>query len=155
MPLLALVFALAAAVIHAFWNLLLARAPDTESTTAVAFVAAVVVFAPVTALIWRVDSRVWPFIAVTSVLQLVYFALLATAYRRSELSVSAGLASFGAYALVLAALERVSAASVAAVRETSIVIATALAAPLLKERVGPTRLAGAVAVAVGVALLAG
>ena len=84
MPLLALVFALAAAVIHAFWNLLLARAPDTESTTAVAFVAAVVVFAPVTALIWRVDSRVWPFIAVTSVLQLVYFALLATAYRRSR-----------------------------------------------------------------------
>ena len=155
MPLLALVFALAAAVIHAFWNLLLARAPDTESTTAVAFVAAVVVFAPVTALIWRVDSRVWPFIAVTSVLQLVYFALLATAYRRSELSVSAGLASFGAYALVLAALERVSAASVAAVRETSIVIATALAAPLLKERVGPTRFAGAVAFAVGVALLAG
>ena len=151
MPLLALVFALAAAVIHAFWNLLLARAPDTESTTAVAFVAAVVVFAPVTALTWRVDSRVWPFIAVTSVLQLVYFALLATAYRRSELSVSAGLASFGAYALVLAALERASAASVAAVRETSIVIATALAAPLLKERVGPTRLAGAV----GVALLAG
>ncbi len=273
MPLLALVFALAAAVLHAFWNLLLARARDVECATAVALIAAVVVFAPVTALTWRIDSRVWPFIAVTSVLQLVYFALLATAYRRSELSVvyplarglapvivlvvgavalsaatsavqvvgvclvatgvlvvrgfrrptgssgvgfgiaiaatiasytlldkhgiryaspitylelsmipatigyagtvlvvrgrsllrsavglasvAAGLASFGAYALVLAALERASAASVAAVRETSIVIATALAAPLLKERVGPARLAGAVAVAVGVALLAG
>ena len=273
MPLLALVFALTAAVLHAFWNLLLARARDIECATAVALIAAVVVFAPVTALTWRIDSRVWPFIAVTSVLQLVYFALLATAYRRSELSVvyplarglapvivlvvgaealsaatsavqvvgvcfvaagvlvvrgfrrqtgssgvrfglaiattiaaytlldkrgiryaapitylelsmipatigyagtvlvvrgrsllrsaigpasiAAGLASFGAYALVLAALERASAASVAAVRETSIVIATALAAPLLKERVGPTRLAGAVAVAVGVALLAG
>ena len=273
MPLLALVFALAAAVLHAFWNLLLARERDVESATAVALIAAVVVFAPVTALMWRIDSRVWPFIAVTSVLQLVYFALLATAYRRSELSVvyplarglapvivlvvgavalsaatsavqvlgvclvavgvlvvrglrrptgssgvrfglaiaatiasytlldkhgiryaspitylelsmipatigyagtvlivrgrsrlrsaigtasiAAGVASFGAYALVLAALERASAASVAAVRETSIVIATALAAPLLKERVGRARLVGAVLVAVGVALLAG
>ena len=37
----------------------------------------------------------------------------------------------------------------------SIVIATALAAPLLKERVGAWRLAGAVAVAAGVVLLAG
>lgn len=275
MPALALSFALAAAFLHAFWNLLLARARDTESATAVALIAAVVVFAPVTALTWRAESRVWPFIAVTSVLQLVYFALLATAYRRSELSVvyplarglapvlvlvvgaaalaeatsvaqvvgvclvavgvllvrglrrsgtasggssgvrwglaiaatiaaytlldkhgiryaapitylelsmvpatvgyagavlaakgrarlraevsaaaiAAGLASFGAYALVLAALARASAASVAAVRETSIVIATAVAAPLLRERVGPSRLVGAVLVAGGIALL--
>ena len=271
MPPLALSFALAAAFLHAFWNLLLARARDIESATAVALVAAVVVFAPVTAATWRAESRVWPFIAVTSMLQLLYFGLLTTAYRRSELSVvyplarglapvlvlvvgaavlaeatsaaqvvgvclvaagvllvrglrrpsgssgvrwglaiaatiaaytlldkhgiryaapitylelsmvpsavgyagvvlavkgraqlraelgvpaiAAGLASFGAYALVLAALARASAASVAAVRETSIVIATALAAPLLRERVGPARLAGAVLVAGGIALL--
>ena len=44
--------------------------------------------------------------------------------------------SFGAYVLVLAALARASAASVAAVRETSVVIATAAAAPFLQERVG-------------------
>jgi uncharacterized membrane protein len=43
---------------------------------------------------------------------------------------------------------------VAAVRETSVVIAAALAAPLLRERVGVARLAGAVLVVVGVALLA-
>jgi drug/metabolite transporter (DMT)-like permease len=42
---------------------------------------------------------------------------------------------------------------VAAVRETSVVIATALAAPILRERVGGMRLAGAVLVVVGVALL--
>jgi drug/metabolite transporter (DMT)-like permease len=72
----------------------------------------------------------------------------------SAASVAAGLASFGAYALVLAALARASAASVAAVRETSVVLATALAAPLLRERVGPGRLAGAVLVAGGIALLA-
>ncbi len=68
-------------------------------------------------------------------------------------SVAAGLATFGAYVLVLAALSRAPAASVAAVRETSVVIATALAAPVLHERVGAARLAGAVLVVVGVALL--
>jgi drug/metabolite transporter (DMT)-like permease len=71
----------------------------------------------------------------------------------STASVGAGLATFGAYVLVLAALSRASAASVAAVRETSVVIATALAAPLLRERVGAIRLAGAVLVVAGVALL--
>jgi drug/metabolite transporter (DMT)-like permease len=68
-------------------------------------------------------------------------------------SIAAGLATFGAYILVLAALSRASAASVAAVRETSVVIATALAAPLLHERVEAARLAGAVLVVAGVALL--
>ena len=272
MPPQALSLALAAAFVHAFWNLLLARARDPESATAIALLAAIVAFAPVTALTWRLDNRVWPYLAVTSALQLLYFALLATAYRRAELSfvyplsrglapvlvlvvggvaldqvtskeqvvgvclvaagillvrgirrptrseglffalgiaaciaaytlvdkrgiryaapvtylelsmipaalvyaaavigtkgrtrvraelgapaIVAGLASFGAYSLVLAALERASAASVAAVRETSVVIAAVLAAPLLRERVGRSRLAGTVLVAGGIALLA-
>ncbi len=64
-----------------------------------------------------------------------------------------GLASFGAFALALYALRLASAASVAAVRETSVVIAVALAAPLLGENVGPRRLAGAALVVVGIAVL--
>ena len=75
---------------------------------------------------------------------------------RSELNLSsvvAGVATFTAYALVLAALERASAASVAAVRETSVVIATLLAAVVLKEHVTPVRLTGAMLVAGGVAIL--
>lgn len=64
-----------------------------------------------------------------------------------------GLASFGAFALALFALRQASAASVAAVRETSVVIAVALAAPFLGERVGPRRLAGAVLVVAGIAVL--
>ncbi|HVH51998.1 MAG TPA: EamA family transporter, partial [Gaiellaceae bacterium] len=79
-----------------------------------------------------------------------------TAAIRAEIgpaTIVAGLATFGAYALVLAALQRAAAAPVAAVRETSVVIATALAAVVLKERVGPARLAGAALVAGGVALL--
>ena len=36
MPATALALALGAAFLHAFWNLLLARAPDIEAATAVA-----------------------------------------------------------------------------------------------------------------------
>ena len=82
----AFALALGAAFLHALWNILLARENDPEPATAVAICASVVVFAPVAAVVWDVDPRVWPFIAVTSALQLVYFALLATAYRRAELS---------------------------------------------------------------------
>jgi drug/metabolite transporter (DMT)-like permease len=271
-PASALAFALAAAFVHAFWNVLLARARDPEAAAAVALVTAVLVFAPVTALTWDVRAGVWPFLIASAALQLLYFTLLAAAYRRVALSVVyplsrgtapvlvlvvgivalgkssswgqalgvvlvgigvllvrgfgrgedvgrgvafglgiacciaaytlvdkhgithaapisyleltmllpalvyaaavaklkgrstlrseisaanavAGLATFGAYALVLAALERASAASVAAVRETSVVIAALLAGAVLRERVGPGRLAGAALVAGGVALL--
>jgi drug/metabolite transporter (DMT)-like permease len=271
MPISALALALGAAFLHAFWNLVLARAPDIEAATTVALLAGVVAFAPVAALAWDAEPEVWPYLAVTSLLQLTYFVLLTAAYDRAELSfvypiargsapvlvlvagvvvlgeaasatqvggvllvaagvllvrgvrrraaagdlalalaigaciaaytlldqrgvryaspvvyqelsmipvtiaflaltprrrgaeavrgaigpapIAAGLATFGAYILVLAALSRASAASVAAVRETSVVIATALAAPLLHERVGASRLAGAVLVVAGVALL--
>jgi drug/metabolite transporter (DMT)-like permease len=267
----ALVLALAAAFVHALWNLLLARASDVEARTAVALVVALLAFAPVTAATWEWDAAVWPYIGVTSMLQLSYFFLLTAAYRAHEFSVVypvargsapvlvlvagllfletdtsagqaagvavvalgillvrgltrrapsaavllglaiagciaaytlvdkeglryagpipynevamiaptlayagavaarkgigalraevsattviAGVATFGAYALVLAALERGPAAGVAAVRETSIVIAAGLAALFLRERVGPLRLFGAVVVAGGVALL--
>jgi drug/metabolite transporter (DMT)-like permease len=72
----------------------------------------------------------------------------------SRWSAAAGLGMFGAYGLVLAALRLAPAASVAAVRETSIVMATALAAVYLHERVSPARAAGAVLVCAGVAVLA-
>ena len=76
---------------------------------------------------------------------------------RAEIGVAtfaAAACSFGAYALVLAALSLAPAAAVAAVRETSILFAVALAAVALRERVGPVRVAGAVLVVVGVALVA-
>jgi drug/metabolite transporter (DMT)-like permease len=270
-PLTALALALAAAFVHALWNLLLARAGDIEAATAVALVVAVVTFAFPAAAFWHVDRGVWPYIVASAGFELVYFALLAAAYRRAEFSVVypiargsapvlvlvvalaglrtstswqqaagvalvaggivfvrgfqhgmkrggvafgltigcciagytvidkygiryatpvsyleltmtppaiayavavargkglaalraetnpaavvAGLATFGAYALVLAALQRAPAASVAAVRETSVIVATALAGIYLKERVGWVRMAGAVAVAAGIGLL--
>ncbi|MGZ4110415.1 MAG: EamA family transporter [Actinomycetota bacterium] len=270
MPATALAFALSAAVFHALWNLLLARAPDVEATAAVALITAEVVFAPVALVVWRADAGVWPWLVGSGLFELAYFALLATAYRRAPLSVVypvarggapvlvlavsvvalghgtsagqvggvalvvlgvllvrglgradaagllfgvaiaccvagytlidkngiehagpipylelsmllptlayagavvrvkgaaavraaagppaivAGLATFVAYAFVLAALARASAASVAAVRETSVVVAAALAAVVLKERVTVWRFAGACLVVCGIALL--
>ena len=275
MPLDAFALALGSAFLHALWNLILGRERDPEAATAIALCAAVAVFAPVAVLRWDADSGVWPYVVVTSTLQLAYFALLATAYRRAEVSVVypiargmapvlvlvfglavlgtgvgpgqavgvclvglgvllvrgpsvgrvdargtgaafglavasciaaytlvdkhgvehadpivylelgmvpatlgyvgfllatrsgaarlratagplpalAGLLSFAAYALVLAALLRAPAAAVAAVRETSVLIAALLAGPLLGEAVGPVRLGGAALVVGGVALI--
>ncbi|HYM63078.1 MAG TPA: DMT family transporter [Gaiellaceae bacterium] len=271
MPAAALAFAIAAAFLHAFWNLLLAKARDPEAATAVMLCFALVAYAPVAALTWHLERAAIPYLVVTSFLQLVYTALLAAAYRRAELSVVypisrgtapvlvllvgiaalgagtsaqqaagvclvglgillvrglkrkadlvgvifglvlagfiaaytlvdkdgiryaapfvylelsmilpavgltllvarlrgwrslvaevrpatalAGFATFGAYGLVLAALARAPAASVAAVRETSIVIAAGFAAIVLREQVGAVRLGGAVLVALGVALI--
>jgi uncharacterized membrane protein len=69
-------------------------------------------------------------------------------------TVVVGAASAAAYLLVLLALRLASAPAVSAVRETSVVIATALAALFLGERVTRGRVAGSVLVAAGVALLA-
>ena len=266
MPLDALAFALGAAALHAFWNFVLARERDVEAATALAVVSVLVVLVLPAALTWRVEADAIPFIVASGVLELVYFAMLAAAYRRYELSlvypvarglapvlalvivvaaggalpaalgvvgvlaVSAGVllvrgprgnlhglavgaaiaaiiggytvvdrygiqhaaagpylllimigpaivyplaigkrrlrAAAGwqpfaigaglsvAYLLVLLALRVASAPAVSAVRETSVVMATALAAVVLHERVSRGRLAGSVLVAAGVALLA-
>jgi drug/metabolite transporter (DMT)-like permease len=72
----------------------------------------------------------------------------------SRWTAGAGIGMFVAYALVLAALRLAPAASVAAVRETSVVMATVLAAVVLHEPVSRGRATGAVLVAVGVVALA-
>jgi drug/metabolite transporter (DMT)-like permease len=64
------------------------------------------------------------------------------------------VATFGAYLLVLAALQLAPAAPVSAVRESSVVMAALLAAVFLNERMSKAKLAGAVAVVVGVGLIA-
>jgi drug/metabolite transporter (DMT)-like permease len=69
-------------------------------------------------------------------------------------SLPAGIGMVGAYVLVLAALERAEAAPVAALRETSVVLAAAGAAIGGRERVPPSRLAGAVLVVAGIAAIA-
>jgi len=63
-------------------------------------------------------------------------------------------ATFGAFLMVLAAFRLAPAAPVAAVRESSVVIAALLAAVVLHEPVDGRRLGGALAVAAGVAAIA-
>jgi drug/metabolite transporter (DMT)-like permease len=89
----------------------------------------------------------------------VYAAALAMRGRdlRGELRPQAfltGACIVGAYGLVLAALRLADAAPVAAVRESSVVIAAVLAAVFLNERVDARRLGGALCVVAGVAAIA-
>jgi drug/metabolite transporter (DMT)-like permease len=256
-------------VIHAVWNMLLAGARDSQAFAAVVLLVGAVAGAPVAVVGWRLDDGVWPYLVATSLLELAYFALLAFAYTRAELSVvyplarglapvlvlagavaftgagttlrqiagvlivaagillvrgagrgrgallavaiacaiaaytvvdkhgvvhaspvaylelmsiftglsyagvlvlrrgtaplraelgwrsiGAGIGAFAAYACVLGALQLASAASVSAVRESSVLVATALAAVVLRERVTAWRAGGAVLVVAGIVLLA-
>ena len=94
--------ALAAAFLHAGWNLLLARARDVQAATAVVLGISVVLFAPVAAVTWDVEWEVWPWALGSAAFELAYFALLAYAYERSELSVVYPVARGLAPVLVLA-----------------------------------------------------
>jgi drug/metabolite transporter (DMT)-like permease len=271
MPADAFAFALAAAALHAGWNVLVAGARDVRAATTATLALSVLLFAPVAAATWNVEWAAVPWIAVSAALELLYFWFLVSAYSRSDLSlvypiarggapvlvlaatllvgnhvggwqavgvalvgvgvvlvrgpsahadrrglllalaiaatiagytlvdkqgiqhaspisylelvllpaaavtlgvelasrgrsvlrenlgrqtVGAALATFGAYALVLAALDRASAAAVAAVRESGVLIAVGLGALVLRERVTGARMAGAALVVLGVALVA-
>jgi drug/metabolite transporter (DMT)-like permease len=268
----AVALVLGSAALHAFWNWLVADARDSHAVAAVAMLTGAIVFAPFAVLTWDVDGSAWPYIVASAILELAYFALLATAYERADLtfvypiargaapvlvlvvsvaalgadvsageaagvlavtagvllvrgvgrgaargglvlalgvaaciaaytlvddrglrhaaalgyfeavlliaaptyalavlatrgagalraaatprSAIAGVAMFAAYAIALAALEIAEAAPVAALRETSVVMATAAAAILARERVPPLRLVGAVVVVAGIAAIA-
>ena len=272
MTLTALALALAAAALHAGWNVAVGGRKDPEAASAALTLIAPVLFLVPALLTWRVDADAVPFILASALLHFAYFAGLAAAYARADVSVvypvarglapvvvlvvglaalgaagsvgqvvgvvlvAAGVllvrglrghvgapdlalalfvavciggytlvdnegiehaaplpylwltltgvallyvplalwmrghaairaelrpqavlnagAAFGAYALVLAALTLAPAAAVAAVRESSVVMAALLARFKLREAVGPARLAGAVAVAGGVAAIA-
>jgi drug/metabolite transporter (DMT)-like permease len=94
---------------------------------------------------------------VAAVAVLTFALRRGTAPLRAQLSVrtlAAAAGSFGAYLLFLFALRLTNAPSVAAVRETSVLIAAAMAAVFLREQVTTLRLLGAASVAAGVILLA-
>ena len=101
MPATALALALAAAALHAGWNILIARAGDPEGAGAAAILIGVAAFAPVAALTWRVEWAAVPYIGASATAELAYFALLAAAYRRYDLSVVYPIARGAAPVLVL------------------------------------------------------
>jgi drug/metabolite transporter (DMT)-like permease len=103
LPLDALMLALAAAFVHAAWNLLLSGSEDTHSATAVALLTGALVFAPVAVLSWRLEGSAWPYIAASSALELLYLVLLATAYAAAAMSFVYPIARGSAPVLVLIA----------------------------------------------------
>lgn len=98
----ALALALGAAVLHATWNVLLAGSRDTAAATAGLLVWGVVLLAPAALVTGGVSADALPYVAASAALELVYFVLLARAYRDGELSVVYPVARGTAPALVLA-----------------------------------------------------
>lgn len=98
---IALGLALLAAAAHSLWNLLIARTRETQVATAVALLTGVIVFAPVAMWSWQVSTEAIPYLAISALLELVYFVLLARAYGSSELSVVYPLARGSAPVFVL------------------------------------------------------
>lgn len=79
--------------------------------------------------------------------------VLAYARRRWPLAALGGAASLGAYAIALWAMTQAPVASVAALRETSVLFAALLGCWLLKERFGLQRALGTVVIVLGVVAL--
>lgn len=117
MPLSAFSLALAAAFLHASWNVMLAGARDSEAAAAVATLCGVTLLAPVALATGGVSSAALPFAAASAVLHVGYLALLARAYQDGEVSVvypvSRGVAPV--LVLILGAVVLGEAASTAAV----------------------------------------
>jgi drug/metabolite transporter (DMT)-like permease len=85
--------ALAAAVLHALWNVLLKTSGDPLLTSARAAAASATLLTPIAGVAWLLDGRpgisatVWGLVALSSLGELAYFLCLSDAYRRGDLSV--------------------------------------------------------------------
>jgi len=101
-PLATFLLVLAAAFIHALWNLIVVQARDRTATTTIVIIFGALVFVPLALLRWDVQPEAWPYIALSSVLELAYFALLVSAYERADLSLVYPIARGSAPVLVLA-----------------------------------------------------
>lgn len=101
MPAEALGLVLAAAFLHACWNVLLRGSADVPARTVAVLCWSVVLFAPVAAMTWHVEGAAAPYIVASAAVEGVYFVLLAAAYRRHELSVVYPVARGSAPAFVL------------------------------------------------------
>ena len=101
MPLSALLITLAAAFLHAGWNVLLGTARDAEAATAVAFLAGATAFLPIAVLTWDADADAVPYMAASCALELAYLALLGRAYATGSVAVVYPVARGSAPVIVL------------------------------------------------------
>ena len=112
MPLSALLLALAAAAVHAAWNLLLSDTEDTYSASAVALAFGTLAFAPVAVISWRFEAAAWPYVGASSALETLYIVLLSGAYSVAAMSFVYPIARGSGPVLVLLAGAAVSGAAV-------------------------------------------
>ena len=110
---------------HAAWTLLLARAPDSETATAAALAIAVVVFAPFAAIGWDVDAEAMPYLALSAVFELGFFATLGLALRSGHVSLVYPLSRGVAPVLVLAVSVAVLGADVSALQAAGVAVIAA------------------------------
>jgi drug/metabolite transporter (DMT)-like permease len=82
----AVAIVLTAALLHAVWNMLLARSSDTGAAIAVAMVAGSLIVLPLGLARWRLEPGALPWVAASAALELAYFVLLAYAYRIADMS---------------------------------------------------------------------
>ena len=97
----ALALALGAAVLHAGWNVLLAGSRDSIAATGALLLFGTLLLAPVALVTGGVSASAAPYIAASAALELVYFTLLARAYRGGELGVVYPVARGSAPVVVL------------------------------------------------------
>ncbi|MGD0503787.1 MAG: DMT family transporter [Steroidobacteraceae bacterium] len=81
-----LLVVLLGALLHASWNMLVKARPDKHVATAVLYSSSGLIAAAVLPLLPSPDAASWPYLAVSTVLELLYGIVLATAYRVSDLS---------------------------------------------------------------------
>jgi hypothetical protein len=99
----ALALALAAALVHALWNVLVGSARDPRPAAAVAMVVGVAAALPIAVATWDVRAGAIPWIAASAALELAYIVVLAAAYRGAAVTVVYPIARGAAPPLVLAA----------------------------------------------------
>ena len=125
MPTSAVALALGAAVLHAVWNMRLARAADTEAATAVTLAAGVLLLTLPALLTWRVDAAAWPYVAGSCAFEIGYIVTLAAGLRRGDLSVVYPLARGSAPVLVLAVSAGVLGAATSAWQVSGVLLVAA------------------------------
>lgn len=125
-----------AAVLHVAWNVLLKTAGDPLRAAAVGMGAAAAVISPAALVYWlaigrpAIGSETLLLSVLSGLLEAVYFAFLASAYRRGDLSLVYPLA-----------------------RGTAPLLAVLIGVVLLQERLGPVGYAGVAALLVGLLTL--
>ena len=111
----------------------------------------------------RAGSSPWPYIVWLNVLEGIPFGLYVLACRRRDVpgflavhwkpALAGGCLTIIAYGIALYALTQGGMAHVSALRETSVLFAALIGTFVLKEGFGPVRLAAALAIAAGIAVL--